>query len=57
MRSWEDGRPTQYLQRHSDRRSLSQPLPFAEDVGAGGGRVRLEKLGHEVFALCDFEGD
>ncbi|VVC83716.1 Adenine phosphoribosyltransferase (EC 2.4.2.7) [Sideroxydans sp. CL21] len=22
-----------------------------------GGRARLEKWGHKVFALCEFEGD
>jgi adenine phosphoribosyltransferase len=30
---------------------------FVIDLPDLGGRARLEKLGHEVFALCEFEGD
>jgi adenine phosphoribosyltransferase len=30
---------------------------FVIDLPDIGGRARLEKLGHEVFALCEFEGD
>ncbi|OGS75176.1 MAG: adenine phosphoribosyltransferase [Gallionellales bacterium GWA2_55_18] len=30
---------------------------FVIDLPDIGGRARLEKLGHKVFALCEFEGD
>jgi adenine phosphoribosyltransferase len=30
---------------------------FIIDLPDIGGRTRLEKLGHKVFALCEFEGD
>ena len=30
---------------------------FVIDLPDIGGRERLEKLGHKVFALCEFEGD
>ena len=30
---------------------------FVIDLPDIGGRARLEKHGHEVFALCEFEGD
>ena len=30
---------------------------FVIDLPDLGGRKRLEKLGHKVFALCEFEGD
>ena len=30
---------------------------FVIDLPDIGGRARLEKLGHRVFALCEFEGD
>lgn len=30
---------------------------FIIDLPDVGGRARLEKLGHKVFALCEFEGD
>ncbi|HEY5993485.1 MAG TPA: adenine phosphoribosyltransferase [Gallionellaceae bacterium] len=30
---------------------------FIIDLPDIGGRARLEKLGHKVFALCEFEGD
>ncbi|WP_435627133.1 adenine phosphoribosyltransferase [Candidatus Ferrigenium straubiae] len=30
---------------------------FVIDLPDVGGRKRLEKLGHKVFALCEFEGD
>ncbi len=30
---------------------------FVIDLPDVGGRARLEKLGHKVFALCEFEGD
>lgn len=30
---------------------------FVIDLPDLGGRVRLEKLGHKVFSLCQFEGD
>jgi len=30
---------------------------FVIDLPDLGGRARLEKLGHKVFALCEFEGD
>jgi len=30
---------------------------FVIDLPDLGGRVRLEKHGHKVFALCEFEGD
>lgn len=30
---------------------------FVIDLPDVGGRQRLEKLGHKVFALCEFEGD
>ena len=30
---------------------------FVIDLPDIGGRTRLEKLGHKVFALCEFEGD
>jgi adenine phosphoribosyltransferase len=30
---------------------------FVIDLPALGGRTRLEKHGHKVFALCEFEGD
>lgn len=30
---------------------------FAIELPALGGRTRLEKLGHRVLALCEFEGD
>ena len=30
---------------------------FVIDLPDVGGRERLEKLGHKVFALCEFEGD
>jgi adenine phosphoribosyltransferase len=30
---------------------------FVIDLPDLGGRERLERLGHEVFALCEFEGD
>jgi adenine phosphoribosyltransferase len=30
---------------------------FVIDLPDIGGRKRLEKLGHKVFALCEFEGD
>jgi adenine phosphoribosyltransferase len=30
---------------------------FSIDLPDIGGRSRLEKLGHKVFALCEFEGD
>ena len=30
---------------------------FVIDLPGLGGRARLEKLGHQVFALCEFEGD
>jgi len=30
---------------------------FLIDLPDIGGRARLEKLGHKVFALCEFEGD
>jgi len=31
--------------------------PFVIDLPDLGGKKRLEKLGHKVFALCEFEGD
>jgi adenine phosphoribosyltransferase len=30
---------------------------FVIDLPDLGGRARLEKHGHKVFALCEFEGD
>ncbi len=30
---------------------------FIIDLPDIGGRARLEKHGHKVFALCEFEGD
>ena len=30
---------------------------FVIDLPDIGGRTRLEKLGHKVFAMCEFEGD
>ena len=30
---------------------------FVIDLPDIGGRARLEKMGHKVFALCEFEGD
>ena len=30
---------------------------FVIDLPDVGGKARLEKLGHKVFALCEFEGD
>ncbi len=30
---------------------------FVIDLPAVGGRARLEKQGHKVFALCEFDGD
>lgn len=30
---------------------------FIIDLPDIGGRARLEKRGHKVFALCEFEGD
>ena len=30
---------------------------FVIDLPDIGGRARLEKLGHKVFSLCEFEGD
>jgi adenine phosphoribosyltransferase len=30
---------------------------FVIDLPDLGGRKRLEKMGHKVFAMCDFEGD
>jgi len=30
---------------------------FVIDLPDVGGRARLEKLGHKVFSLCEFEGD
>jgi adenine phosphoribosyltransferase len=30
---------------------------FVIDLPDLGGRQRLEKQGHTVFALCEFEGD
>jgi adenine phosphoribosyltransferase len=30
---------------------------FIIDLPDIGGRSRLEKYGHKVFALCEFEGD
>ena len=30
---------------------------FIIDLPDIGGRTRLEKHGHKVFALCEFEGD
>ena len=30
---------------------------FVIDLPDIGGRARLEKLGHKVYALCEFEGD
>ena len=30
---------------------------FVIDLPDLGGRARLEKQGHKVFALCEFEGD
>jgi adenine phosphoribosyltransferase len=30
---------------------------FVIDLPDVGGRKRLEKAGHKVFALCEFEGD
>ncbi|TXT26274.1 MAG: adenine phosphoribosyltransferase [Gallionellaceae bacterium] len=30
---------------------------FVIDLPDIGGRKRLEKHGHKVFALCEFEGD
>jgi len=30
---------------------------FVIDLPDVGGRARLEKLGHKVFALCEFSGD
>lgn len=30
---------------------------FIIDLPDIGGRARLEKMGHKVFALCEFEGD
>lgn len=30
---------------------------FAIDLPDIGGRARLEKLGHKVFSLCEFEGE
>lgn len=30
---------------------------FIIDLPEVGGRARLEKLGHKVFALCEFEGE
>jgi adenine phosphoribosyltransferase len=30
---------------------------FVIDLPDVGGRTRLEKLGHKVFSLCEFEGD
>ena len=30
---------------------------FVIDLPGLGGRARLEKHGHKVFALCEFEGD
>jgi adenine phosphoribosyltransferase len=30
---------------------------FMIDLPDIGGRARLEKRGHKVFALCEFEGD
>ncbi len=30
---------------------------FIIDLPDVGGRARLEKLGHKVYALCEFEGD
>jgi len=30
---------------------------FVIDLPDLGGRARLEKLGHNVFSLCEFEGD